>query len=305
MTYRNAWLSAVAVIVLLAGCHSRPAPKPPTAPASACGTARPELDAIKSAEGLVIAPDGTIYFSQPFAGPNPTFLGRYAPPYDAGPEVRWLDMGGNALGITLDPRRKVLYAGSRTLKKLLAISLEGTPVVHPLADVEDGINGVTLGADAAVYYSDQTGGHIYRITPKGVKTKVTTSPLSEPNGLAFGPDGGLYVVSWKTPEVTRLELKGGVERARAVFVTLPESRADGIAFDAKGRMYVTARATLHQVSADGKAVTVLGPSLGANIEFGAGALVCGDMYIAGNGKGILRWETDTPGWSVPWHRRSP
>jgi len=91
------------------------------APASAatCGDLRPNLDAIATAEGLVIAPDGTIYFSQPFVGSNQQFLARYRPPYDRAPETRWLDLGGNALGIMLDPQRNVIYAGSRTLKKLL------------------------------------------------------------------------------------------------------------------------------------------------------------------------------------------
>ena len=44
---------------------------------------------------------------------------------------------------------------------------------------------------------------------------------------------------------------------------------------------------------------------GANIEFGAGALRCSDMYIAGNGRGILRVMNDVEGYEVPWHRETP
>jgi hypothetical protein len=293
------------VVLLSAACraHSGGIAAPaPSAPAVACGDARPVLDAIPSAEGLVIAPDGTIFFSQPFGGPNPNWLGRYRPPYDA-PEVRWLDMGGNALGIALDPKRRVLYAGSRTLQKLLAVSLDGAPAARPLADVEAGINGVTLGEDGAVYYGDQNGGHLYRVAADGTKTQVTATPLTQPNGLAFGPDGRLYAVSWTTPEVTRLTLEGGAERARELFATLPDARVDGIAFDAEGRALVTAKSQLYRLSADGKTAELLGPSYGANVDFGAGALSCRDVYVAGNGKGILRREYDTPGMNVPWHRR--
>ena len=87
---------------------------------------RPDLDAIKTAEGLVIAPDGTIYFTQPFGTGSSGFLGRYRPPYTE-PELEWVDLGGKALGLTLDPKRRLLYAGSRDRKKLLAITLSARP----------------------------------------------------------------------------------------------------------------------------------------------------------------------------------
>jgi lysophospholipase L1-like esterase len=267
-----------------------------------CGGARPSLSAIPTAEGLVIAPDGTIYFSQPFVGDNQTFLARYAPPYERPPDLRWLDLGGNALGITLDPARNVLYAGSRTARKLFAVTLSGAPTVKPLADVEEGINGVTLGTDGSVYYTDQKGGHVYRVTAEGTKTQVTTTPLVEPNGLAFSPESALYVVSWTRPEITRLTVTNGAEAGREVFATLPQSKADGIAFDARGRMYVTASSTLYEIARDGNVVAPLGKSAGANIDFGAGALSCSDMYIAGNGQGLRLFAHDGPGLEVPWHR---
>jgi streptogramin lyase len=285
-------------------CHARTVATP-GAPSRtpACGTARPALEAIKSAEGLVIAPDGTIYFSQPFASEQPNFLGRYAPPYGKGPDARWLDMGGNALGLAVDPKRHVLYAGSRTLQKLLRITLTDPPQMTALADVEPDINGVTLGEDSAVYYSDQKGGHIYRIAADGAKTRVTAEPpLTQPNGVAFGPDGRLFVVSWTGKDVTALTLKNGAEVSRTVAVTLPETRQDGIAFDSKGRMYVTAKSVLYRISGDGASIETLGPSNGANIDFGAGALSCSDAYVAGNGKGITRHELDVRGADVPWHR---
>jgi lysophospholipase L1-like esterase len=289
-----AWWAGTAVLLAIAA----------PAGASTCGDLRPSLDGIATAEGLVIAPDGTIYFSQPFVGSNQQFLARYRPPYDPPPETRWVDMGGNALGIMLDPERNVLYAGSRTLKKLLKITLTEPPLVSALADVEGGVNGLTIAADGSVYYSDQDGGHLYRVTAEGAKSRVTARPIVEPNGIAFGPDGKLYVVSWKTTDVTRLTLSGNVETGRELFAILPQVKGDGIAFDAQGRIYVTASSTLYELSPDGQTVTPIGRTAGANIEFGTGALPCSDMYVAGNGQGLRLFRHDTPGMDVPWHKAS-
>jgi len=265
-----------------------------------CGKARPRLDAIQTAEGLVIAPDGTIYFTQPYGKGSSGFLGRYRPPYTA-PETRWLDLGGKALGLALDPKRGVLYAGSRDRKKLLAVFLAEKPMIWELADAEPAVNGLTLGEDRAVYYTDQKGGHVYRVTPDGTKSQVTTTPLEDPNGLAFGPDGRLYVLTYGKALVTKLTVAAGKETAREPFATIAGGKnADGIAFDAKGQLYVTAGG-LFRISPDGKSVKPLGAAHGANAEFGMGALGCADLYTAGNGKGIARFENDTPGLDVPWH----
>jgi glucose/arabinose dehydrogenase len=270
-------------------------------PAARCGTARPNLDAIKTAEGLVIAPDGTIYFSQPFGGAASNYLGRYRPPYRE-VETQWAKVGPRALGIALDPKRNALYVGSRGRGKLLKVFLYDHPVVRELANVEPTINGVTLGEDDAVYYTDQHGGRVYRVLRGGIKTEVTTSVIEDPNGLAFGPDGDLYVLTYAKAKITRLKLKDGKETSRTAFADVTGGKnADGIAFDSQGRLYVTA-GSLFQVSADGKTVKPLGPSYGANAEFGSGALSCSDLYTAGNGKGIFRVAIDTRGADVPWHR---
>ncbi len=283
------------LITLLTFAQAQPAPPPK------CGSARPNLDAIKTAEGLVIAPDGTIYFTQPFGAAASNFVGRYRPPYKE-VETQWVDVGAKALGIALDPKRNVLYVGSRGRKKLLAVMLYDPPVVKELADAEATINGVTLSEDGAVYYTDQGTGQVHRVLGDGTKNQVTTTPIEDPNGLAFGPDGDLYVLTYAKAKVTRLKVKDGKEVSRAHFADVTGGKnADGIAFDAKGRMYVTATA-MFLVSADGKTVKALGPAYGANADFGSGALGCSDIYTAGNGKGIFRFDGDTPGSDVPWHR---
>jgi glucose/arabinose dehydrogenase len=161
---------------------------------------------------------------------------------------------------------------------------------------------LTLGEDGAVYYTDQKGGHVYRVTADGTKSQVTATPIEDPNGIAFGPDGHLYVLTYAKALVTRLTVAGGKETGREPFAEITGGKnADGIAFDKQGQLYVTASG-LFRISADGKTVKSLGAAFGANAEFGVGALGCQDLYTAGNGKGIARYQNDSAGLDVPWHR---
>ena len=257
-----------------------------------------------SSEGIVIAPDGTIYFSQSFSGTN---IGRVRPGMAL--EASWVSVGATVLGITYDPKLKVLYAGSRSRAQILKIDTTATPpTVANLAAASDQVNGLTLGEDGAVYWADQGGRRIFRATSAGVKTEVTTSQLPlQPNGLAFGPDGKLYINAWNGMDITRLTLDAtGKETMREKFATLTNQNQDGIGFDAEGNLYVTASG-LHRVKPDGTAeklnmAMLDGTVGGANLDFGAGALSCNDMYSGGNSGGIRILKLPVKGANVPWHR---
>jgi DNA-binding beta-propeller fold protein YncE len=217
-----------------------------------------------------------------------------------------LPAGANgSFGITLDPKRTVLYTGSRPGRKIFRIPLDN-PTATALADAEAGVNGVTLHENGDVYYTDQGPdgqpmpmGNVYRVTPDGVKTAVTKTRLQEPNGLAFAPDGKLYVLGWRTGDITALVVKDGVEESRAAFVKLPSANADGIGFDSKGNLYATASGRLYRVTPDKMATQVPGQASGANLDFGAGMLSCKDIYMVGP---LRRISVQEEGLDVPWHR---
>jgi sugar lactone lactonase YvrE len=180
------------------------------------------------------------------------------------------------------------------------------PTVTNLAAASGGVNGVTLGEDGAVYWADQGARRIFRATSAGMKTEVTTTQLPlEPNGLAFGPDGKLYINAWNGMDITRLTLDAtGKETMREKFATLTNQNQDGIGFDAEGNLYVTAGG-LHRVKPDGTAEKLMmldGTVGGANLDFGAGALSCNDMYSGGNSGGIRILKLPVKGANVPWHR---
>ncbi len=278
-----------------------------------CGNYVPAANTTGGAEGIVVTPEGTLYFSQSGTG---NFIGRIRPGMPV--ERNWVMVGPNVLGITYDPKRKLIYAGRRGMgtaspPAVLKIDVSGpTPLVGTLAPASASINGITLGEDEAVYYTEETGRNIRRVTYFGQPSLVNATALpGNPNGLAFGPDGKLYVVYFSgNNQITRLTLTNGGETGRDVFLAnVGSAGADGIAFDDMGRVYVTAGGQLRRFTPQAMGaprMDVMMASNGANIEFGVGALSCNDVFVGSNNAGIRRHTlADARGANVPWHRPSP
>jgi sugar lactone lactonase YvrE len=267
---------------------------------SPCGTQRPSVGNITGTEGLVIAVDGTIYYSQR------GFVGRLR--LGGTPENHWVATGAASStiwGIALDVPHHRLYVGNPSSGQVFTIDLTAaTPTAVALSFSAGQPNGLTMGPDGAMYYSDFGGGHVYRVDDAGARTRVTTSVIHQANGVAFGSDGRLYVDSYGDGTVVALTLSGGMETARAVVAT-GLGNPDGLAFDAIGRIYVTNNSAgiLYRVNADGTNRTMLASGLpaAANIEFGAGPLNCRDIYVANSGPLGHYMMGDQPGADVPWH----
>ena len=263
---------------------------------AACGTtpAGFNLTPFGHTEGLVIAPDGTVFMSD--FGPH---VMRYAPPYDK-VEKTWATVAGaTILGIMYDPKKKVVYAGSRGGDKMLYKIDATDPKPEPVVAVEGGFNGMTLADDGSLFYSDQTGGTIYRVTPDD-KKKTMVAKVPDANGVAFGPppNRDLFVLTYGNGNITQIKLENNVEKSQALFVKLPKGSADGIAFDKLGNLYATAGA-LWKVTPD-KTTTMVNPTGGANVEFGVGALSCKLIIWAATPP--KQMEIDVEGMDVPWHR---
>jgi len=268
-----------------------------------CGTAQADLSTVTGAEGLVIDADGTVYFSQANA------VGRLTPGATGKLDKAWAKLTGAATvwGLAIDHTAKALYAGSPTTSIVYKVTLEDTPTVTNLVTKAGQPNGLTMGPDGALYYTDFAAmGNVYRVTADGTRTMVTTTPISQPNGLAFGADGSLYVDVFAMGSITKLTLAAGVETARADFVAKNMvNAADGLAFDADGNAYVGFGGGVERVSADGKTLAnLMKAGATANVEFGAGALDCKDLYAVIGGK-IVRVPNDVAGAPVPWHVAGP
>ncbi len=283
-----------------AAADAAPDAAPDATPMMRCGTARPALSGTSGTEGVVIGPDGAIYFSQ--AGS----VGRIAA--DGTRNNRWAVVtGANTMwGLAFDRPRNRIYAGSPVTRKIHAIDLSADPpAVTDFVTGAGGPNGLTMGPDGFLYYSDFSGGQVYRVDGEGMRTQVTTTGIASANGLAFDANGNLLALSYSQGRLYRLTLTDGAETARAMLATGLGS-ADGLALDAMGNIYVTDQRGSRLIKMDPMGANpedlLTGLNAPANIEFGYGALSCTDVYVA-TGGGIRRYEDGMiNGAPVPWHR---
>ena len=160
---------------------------------------------------------------------SPTFVLGTVPPA-ARPDVIQLEQRGSS-------SNTMPFATASVLAQNLH------PVANPVVDGQGTIYTTISGTK-----SQPVPVSIYRISPAG-EVEPFASDILNPTGLAFGPDGLLYVSSRHTGTVFRVDQHGTVSS----FVE-HLGIATGIAFDAQGRLYVgDRRGTIYQVSDTGEA----------------------------------------------------
>jgi sugar lactone lactonase YvrE len=252
---------------------------------------------------LVVTPDGTIYFVDGVA-----WIGRIRPGMsEERMWVRYRGRGGAGTGgVAYDPKRRTIYATNPgwISMTIVEVSSEGNPLSQGerrVAPQAGGVYGITLGEDGALYYLDEWNGTVYRTIPADWSHSLVATGLpNRPNGLAFGPDGWLYVTQTDGPDVWRIKIEGGKEIMREKFATVGRRWGKGITFDSAGRLYVTSEDLLSQFDRAGKLLMTM-PSGSGGIDFGAGALDCAHLYVAGP-NGLEVHTLDARGMDVPWHR---
>jgi sugar lactone lactonase YvrE len=254
----------------------------PDAAPRVCGTDVAPLADIVGTEGLAIADDGTVYYSQ--SG----HVGRWVPG-GAGPVDDWVALSGTStvwgMAITGDG---LLYVATPAASPSAGIiwridTTAATPSATMFYPSAGRPNGLTLGPDGGLYYGDFAGGHVYRLDSSGNRTTVTDTTIQAPNGVLFDDDGTLLVARYQAGDVLRLTLDAAYSETARGTAGSGAGNPDGLARDDQGRYYVTDNGGGEVLRYDSQfqnpEAILPGVGAAANMAFGRGALACTDLYV--------------------------
>ena len=219
---------------------------------------------------------------------------------------------GDPDGNTYD-RQGLLIDCASVLRAIIAISKDGKYEI--LADHFEGKkfnspNDVIVGPDGALYFTDPTldlpKGEkqeisfqgVYRLDKNG-KVTMLTKDLSQPNGLAFSPDGKKFYVDdseQRNIRVYDFAADGSLINGR-IFGEEPggkdEGVPDGMKVDRQGNLFVTGPKGIWVWSPDGAHLgTIAMPEQPANLTWGGADL--STLYITAT-TSVYKLQTKTHG----------
>ena len=145
-------------------------------------------------------------------------------------------------GVPVKFKPQITRTDLRTGKiEVLADSYQGKPLVGP--------NDVTIDGKGRLYFTDLTGGAVYRIDGPGKLARILASPeIQRPNGIQISPDDKqLYVIEANREEggarmirAYDLHADGSVGNMRIHYNFYPGRSADGMSIDTQGNLYASA-----------------------------------------------------------------
>lgn len=226
---------------------------------------------------------------------------------------------GDPDGNTYDLNQKLLDCAS-VLRAIIRIDSDGKYQV--LADRFEGKrfnspNDVVLGPDKAIYFTDPTmdlpAGEkqeipfqgVYRLDAKG-EVRLLTKELTQPNGLAFSPDGKKFYVDdseQRNIRVYDFHPDGSLSNGRIFANEAGPKKSgvpDGMKVDREGNLYVTGPEGIWVWGATGQHLgTIVLPEQPANLTWGDADY--GTLYITAT-KSVYKLRTKTHGF-VPYLRQ--
>jgi gluconolactonase len=193
---------------------------------------------------------------------------------------------GDPDGSTLDAKGRLVTTAS-VLRSIIRIDADGRYTV--LADRYEGKkfnspNDIILGPDGALYFTDPTldlpkGERqelafqgVYRLGRDG-SVRLLTSDLTEPNGLAFSPDGKrLYIDDTKQREIRVYDVGADGALTNGRLFGKEEGRGgvpDGMRVDVNGNLFVTGPGGIWVWDPAGRHLgTIQMPESTANLNWG-------------------------------------
>lgn len=261
-------------------------------------------------EGPVWDPSGFVYVSD-------EVFNKIFRIYPDGHKEELLSLG-DPDGNTYDQQHRLIDCAS-ILRAIIRIQPDGTYIV--LANRYQGRrfnspNDVVTGPDGAIYFTDPTSDlpkdqkqeldfkGVFRLGADG-DVRLLTKELTEPNGLAFSPDGKrLYVDDSSQRNIRVYDFQDGTLRNGRIFGEEPgmkgEGVPDGMRVDRAGNLYVTGPGGIWIWDRDGHHLgTILMPEQPANLAWGDSDLKT--LYITAT-TSLYKIRTNAVGF-VPYRTR--
>jgi gluconolactonase len=150
--------------------------------------------------------------------------------------------GSQRMGVAQKFKPQVTRTDLRTGKmEVLADNYQGKPFVGP--------NDVTIDSKGRLYFTDLTGGAVYRLDAPGRVTRILSPPdIQRPNGIQVSPDDkALYVIEANQTQggarmirAFELSAEGTAGAMRVHYNFYPGRSADGMSIDTEGNLYASA-----------------------------------------------------------------
>jgi gluconolactonase len=207
-------------------------------------------------EGPVVDRDGNVYFTE-------LVFQRIMKLTPKGVLTVFREQSNNANGMLIDPQgRLVACEGADSQRmgvvqkfkpqvtrtdvktgqiEVLADNYQGKPFVGP--------NDVTIDSKGRLYFTDLTGGAVYRLDGPGQIARILATPdIQRPNGIQISPDDGtLYLIEANQAQggarmirAYDLRADGTVANMRVHYNFYPGRSGDGMSIDSQGNLYVSA-----------------------------------------------------------------
>jgi gluconolactonase len=207
-------------------------------------------------EGPVADRDGNVYFTE-------LVFQRIMKLTPQGVLTVFRENSNNANGMLIDPEgRLIACEGAQSQRmgvlqkfkpqitrtdlrtgrvEVLADSYQGKPFVGP--------NDVTIDSKGRLYFTDLTGGAVYRLDGPGQIARILAVPdIQRPNGIQISPDDRtLYLIEANGTQggarmIRAYDLRpdGTVANMRVHYNFYPGRSADGMSIDSQGNLYASA-----------------------------------------------------------------
>jgi gluconolactonase len=207
-------------------------------------------------EGPVADRDGNVYFTE-------LVFQRIMKLTPQGVLTVFRENSNNANGMLIDPEgRLIACEGAQSQRmgvlqkfkpqitrtdlrtgrvEVLADSYQGKPFVGP--------NDVTIDSKGRLYFTDLTGGAVYRLDGPGQIARILAVPdIQRPNGIQISPDDRtLYLIEANGTQggarmIRAYDLRpdGTIANMRVHYNFYPGRSADGMSIDSQGNLYASA-----------------------------------------------------------------